>query len=339
MSKNKAIVLLSGGLDSILAVKILQAQDLEVEGISFVSNFYNAEKAIVAAENLNIKHHIIDIREEMLNLVKNPPSGYGKNMNPCIDCHAQMLRLTKEKYGQDFSIIATGEVLGQRPFSQNKEALLRVQKLAGFEILRPLCAKLLPETSMEKDGLVNRGRLLDIFGRTRDRQFELAKKYNITDFPSPAGGCLLTDPEFSQRLIKLLDNVPNCKHDDIELLKHGRIFWINNKNGSKTLIVVGRNSNDNEHLARLKGQDCLFVELIDIMGPSSLIKFFGEKPENIKQIIELDIPEKLTEIEAKLLGRQNEKEIINITGLLTGYYSAKARGQRIKITVFSPEKN
>src|SRR3989339_1237471 len=164
----KSLSLFSGGLDSIIAVKLLQKQNIDVTGICFYSPFYGCEKALESAKELGIELKTIDISAEMLAVVKNPACGYGKSLNPCIDCHALMIRLANEiAQKENFDFIASGEVLGQRPFSQNKEALQRVQKLAGAEVLRPLSAKLLDETAVEKSGLVNRGLLERINGRDR----------------------------------------------------------------------------------------------------------------------------------------------------------------------------
>ncbi|MDO8260107.1 MAG: tRNA 4-thiouridine(8) synthase ThiI, partial [Candidatus Magasanikbacteria bacterium] len=243
----KAIVLLSGGLDSMLAVKVLQVQGIEVVGLCYKSNFYDCARAREAAELLRIELKEVDISSEMLDLVKHPPSGYGKNLNPCIDCHAFMIRRAGEiARAEGFDFVATGEVLGQRPFSQNKESLKRVAALSGVPVLRPLSAKLIDETEIEKNGLVNRHRLLDISGRGRERQIELAEKYEITEYPSPAGGCLLTDPGFSERGIKLLDHWPDCDTNDIEILKHGRVFWFSLPRKKKVLLMIGRHQGDNE---------------------------------------------------------------------------------------------
>ena len=244
-AKTKAIVLMSGGLDSMLAAKLLLAQGIEVTGVCFESNFYGCARAKKAAEQIGIELKVVDISKEMLELVKNPPSGYGKHLNPCLDCHALMARMaggltspqssslnefgTGSSQGEGavgYDVIATGEVLGQRPFSQTRPSLQRVEKLAGREILRPLSAKLLPETEAEKNGLVNRGKLLDIRGRNRERQMELAKKFKIKEYPNPAGGCLLTDEIFCERLMKMLDYWPECTPCDVELLRWGRVLWL-----------------------------------------------------------------------------------------------------------------
>jgi len=233
----KALVVFSGGLDSILAVKILEEQGIEVTGLSFNSYFFDTEESKKTAEQLGIDLIIKDISEKQLDTVKNPQHGHGSALNPCIDCHGLMFKVAGELAelvgkGKKFDFIATGEVLGQRPFSQNSEALKKVEKLAGVEILRPLSAKLLPKTNYEEEGLVNRSKLLDISGKSRKRQLELVKKYGVKYFPSPAGGCRLTENEFGAKVKQLLENDgQNRELDkvDFELLRIGRHHWLNNE--------------------------------------------------------------------------------------------------------------
>ena len=188
--KAKALVVFSGGLDSMMSAKLLMNQGIEVTALNFESNFFKATQAKESAKILGIPLIIKDISPEELELVKNPPNGYGKHLNPCIDCHANMIRMAgKIAEEQGFSIVATGEVLGQRPFSQNRDALRRVKKISGVDVLRPLSAKLLGETQVEKEGVVIRGKLRAIRGRGREEQMELAERYGIKKYPSPAGGC------------------------------------------------------------------------------------------------------------------------------------------------------
>jgi len=340
MAKVKALILFSGGLDSLLGVKILQAQSIEVVGVCFRSSFFSADKAREAARNLGIELKIVDISSEILELVKNPPNGYGRHLNPCIDCHSLMIKkaakiLKKERY--DF--IATGEVLGQRPFSQNKDAIESISRLSGTEVLRPLSAKLLRETEIEKKRLVNRGRLLNIRGRRRERQIELAKKYKLKEIPSPSGGCLLTDPGFSNRLMKMLDYWPDCNLNDIELLKNGRVFWLPLKDvNNKIIIVIGRYLSDNENLEKLAINSDIMLKLKEVTGPTTLIR---TKEQNIiinkikkqEKEINIDIPDTLKMSSLKLGEEKDFKEIIEIAALLTGYYSTKARGKNVFINI------
>jgi len=265
----KALVLFSGGLDSILAVKILQQQGVHVDGITFKSYFFDEEQAKKSAEEIGIKLKIIDFSKKHLKMVENPKHGYGKNMNPCIDCHRAMLEQASKVKGYDF--IATGEVLGERPMSQNKESLNLIGR--GIKVLRPLSAKLLDETEMEKSGLVDRARLLDISGRSRKPQLELVKKYNIEYYPSPAGGCSLTDPGFSGRLRQIINY--DIDENDIQLLKLGRHFL-----DGDILIVVGRNEQENEEIVKLKKKKDILIELKDIPGPTTLVRSYKGKINN-----------------------------------------------------------
>lgn len=317
-----------------MAAKILEEQGIEVCPVCFVSNFYNCQKAKESAKSLNLELKIIDITKDMLSLVKNPPNGYGKNMNPCIDCHGMMIKKAGEMMNAwECDILATGEVLGQRPFSQNKKALMRVSELAQVEVLRPLSAKELPPTKYEENGLVVRGRLRAVKGRSRERQMELAKKYGINTYPSPAGGCLLTDPEFSTRLMKMLDCCPDCTNDDVELLKNGRVYWLKTDKGKNVLMVIGRDHNENIELQKLKNPKDFLLELSGINGPTTLIR--GLREENIKSgESDIDIPEFLKFSELKLAFPKCECAIIRAAAILTGYYSTKARGKKVKVKIY-----
>jgi len=228
----RALALISGGLDSILAAKLIKDQGIEVIGICFKSYFFGPTNAIRMAEQIDLPLEVVDFSEEHFNMTKDPKHGHGKNMNPCIDCHAMMMKYAGElldKYKADFMI--TGEVLNQRPMSQNKASLNIVKKESGFadKILRPLCAKVLPPTEMELQGVVDREKLLDISGRSRKVQMELAEKYGIVDYPSPAGGCKLTEPNFAIRLRDLVKYIDKPSERDIQLLKIGRHFRLDGK--------------------------------------------------------------------------------------------------------------
>jgi tRNA-uridine 2-sulfurtransferase len=333
---SKAIVLLSGGLDSMLAVKVLQRQGVLVVGVSFSCPFYSAEKAEKAAENLGIRLIVKDISEEMLGLVKNPPSGYGKRMNPCIDCHTLMIKTASEiAKEENADFIASGEVLDQRPFSQTKESLARIINLSGIDIVRPLSAKLLPETEAEKSGKVDRHRLLDISGRSRSRQEELARNFEMNDYPSPAGGCLLTDPGYSERLIILLDNWPDMTVNDTEVIKRGRVFWFNADNGGKIMLVIGRHEEDNNYLEKLAIRGDIMVKLKDENGPTTIIR--GVKGSDINEEKEIDIPENIKLSEVNVAEEKSINEIVDVACLLTGYYAVKARGKRCLVGVDAVE--
>jgi len=269
--KPRGIGLLSGGLDSILAFKVLQEQDIDLIAVTFVTPFFGPEKAIRAAEKLGVPITVRDITKEHLEIVKAPKYGYGSQMNPCIDCHGLMFRIAgriMEEEGADF--LFSGEVLNERPMSQNRGALRAVEKLSGYEgyILRPLSAKLLPETIPEREGKVNREMLLDLHGRSRRRQMELAEKYGIEEYPSPAGGCRLTEPGFSARMRDLIRNEDELRVRDIELLKVGRHFRI--AHGIKA--IVGRNKTENQRLLQMaeRLQDVI-IYVSGFKGPLTLV--------------------------------------------------------------------
>ena len=245
----KAIVLLSGGLDSMLAIKVLQEQGIEVVAMNFYIEFAvcggsgNEGAAQKAARMLNVPLTTVDITEEYLEMFKNPKHGYGANINPCIDCKIFMLKKAKERMQEvGASFLVTGEVLGERPMSQRKDALDIIERDAGVRgiLLRPLSAKLLVPTIPEKEGVVDREKLLDISGRSRKPQMELAEKYGIKEYPNPAGGCLLTDPGFSNRIKDLIQH-DELTLENLKLLKCGRHFRLS----SSTKIVVGRDDKDN----------------------------------------------------------------------------------------------
>lgn len=225
----RALAMVSGGLDSLLAAKLIKDQGIEVIGICFKSYFFDETNAKKMCEQIKLPLEVIDFSEEHFEMVKNPKHGWGKNINPCIDCHAMMMKYSGdllEKFNADF--IITGEVLNQRPMSQNKKALETVKNESGFsnKILRPLCAQNLEPTEMELNGLVNREKLLKISGRSRTRQIELAKEWGIKDYPSPAGGCKLTEPNYAIRLKDLLNNEESIVSEDLSILKIGRHFRI-----------------------------------------------------------------------------------------------------------------
>lgn len=268
----KAVSLFSGGLDSQLAVCLIKDQGIEVIAVNFVTPFFGAdERCCQAARDLGVEYHEINIGAIYMDVLKNPVYGYGKNFNPCIDCHAFMLKnaaIYMHEIGAGFLI--TGEVLGERPMSQNKSSLAVVEKLSGCKglILRPLSAKLLPSTIPENEGWVDRSRLLDISGRGRTRQMQLAEYYGIKDYPTPAGGCLLTQENFSKRLRKLLAEKPDAAIEEMEILKLGRHFYI----GDGLLLVVGRNHFENEQLDKLATANDFLLKVTDRPGPLGLLR-------------------------------------------------------------------
>ncbi len=274
----KAIALVSGGLDSTLAAKLIKDLGIEIIIFNLKTPFCLCDKrgfngcnneAAKIAFNLGVEFKIINVIDEFFEIIKDPKHGYGSNMNPCIDCRILLLRKAKELM-QDFraSFIVTGEVLGQRPMSQHKQALSLIEREAGLEglVLRPLSAKLLPETIPEKEGWVSRNKLLNFNARTRSPQIELAKTLGIKDYPCPAGGCLLTDPEFAKRIRDLIAH-GGLNLNDVELLKIGRHFRLT----QNAKIIVGRNEKENKRLLGLaKEKDYLFMPDDKLAGPTSL---------------------------------------------------------------------
>lgn len=271
-SQKKAVALISGGLDSLLAVKVVQEQGIYVEGINFFTGFCveghthairkkdqskpKRNNALWSAEQLGIKLHIIDIIEEYKDIVFNPKYGYGANLNPCLDCKVFMVKKAREWMEQNgFDFIITGEVVGQRPKSQRKDTMPIVQKDSGIEdrLLRPLCAKNLPETLPEREGWVDRDKLLDFSGRNRKPQIALAKHYGFEDFAQPAGGCcFLTDESYSVKLSDLWKSRGEKTYelDDIMLLKVGR--HIRPEKNYK--IIIAREEGEAKYLQGYKKQ-------------------------------------------------------------------------------------
>ena len=305
--KITAVALFSGGLDSILAVKLIQEQGIEVRGVNFKTPFFGLDKTCAAIKNLDIDLEIIDITQELLEILRNPKHGFGKNMNPCIDCHALMFKKAGEymtRIGASF--ILSGEVLGERPMSQNRNSLNIIERESGFEgrILRPLSALLLAETIPEKEGLVERNKLLDISGRSRKRQIELAAKMGIEDYPSPAGGCKLTEPAFSKRLRDLFTQGV-FSSEEIELLKLGRHFRLSRD----IKLVVGRNKEENKQLLNFFQNEDFLFEAKNLKGPVSLLKK-GSKVNN-------ELIDKSCRITARYCDRnEEENEEVDIS-----YYS------------------
>ncbi|MDD3734950.1 MAG: tRNA 4-thiouridine(8) synthase ThiI [Candidatus Pacebacteria bacterium] len=307
--KIKAIALLSGGLDSILAAKIVKDQGIDVFGICFKSYFFNPEKiARLQAKEIAIPLKVIDISRAQFNIVKNPKYGWGKHINPCIDCHILMLKKAKDlMQKENFNFIITGEVAGQRPMSQRKTILKLIEKEAGLEglILRPLSAKLLEKTIPEKMGWIKRNKLFSISGRSRKKQLILAKKFKIKSYTTPAGGCLLTDPQFSERLKNLIKKHPEAKtKKEVEILKLGRHFGENN-----TLIIIGRNKEENSNLIKniLKGD--IILEMRDIPGPTCLIRYLPENYNIQNKIIKK--AKKLIEMYSKKLNKHTPVFYLN----------------------------
>lgn len=255
----RAIALMSSGLDSLLAAKLIKDQGIDVRGVCFYFRFDNLADKIRSGKvdelvtPLDIPIQYIDVSEEYLLMWLDPPRGYGSGVNPCIDCHLFFL---KQAAGMMESINAkfliTGEVVGQRPMSQNRPTLDHIEKVSELKglILRPLSGKLFPPTLPEIEGWIDREKLLDISGRGRSRQLELAKQLGVEKFTPPAGGCVLTEPNFSRRAKALLDhrNKSEITIDALRLLRHGRQFWIDDH----LYVIVGRDEPDNDALEEFR---------------------------------------------------------------------------------------
>ena len=274
----RALLLLSGGLDSRLAFCLLRDQNIDVHGIVFESPFFETRHAYAAADEMNIPVHSVNFSKDIASLLTNPPHGFGSCMNPCIDCHARMLKRAGEmleELGARF--LATGEVLDERPMSQNRKALDIVARESGYQglILRPLSAKCLPETAPEQRGWVNRNKLLDLRGRGRKAQFRLAEHYGIRDYPQPAGGCRLTEPGFAERLRDLIQHEGLNGVRSLYLLRVGRHFRLS----GHTKLIVGRNEKDNAQIEGHAELYDLILKPVDIPGPTALLPFTATEDE------------------------------------------------------------
>lgn len=253
--QRRAIALFSGGLDSTLAIRLMQVQGIAVQAIHFTSPFFGVSPdadcgkydARRAAEMIEVPLIIQSLGEDYLEMLRQPRHGYGKAVNPCIDCHAFFLRKAKElmlSSGADF--VVTGEVLGQRPMSQRRDALAIVERdgdLAGL-LLRPLSARLLPPTIPELQGWVDREKLPCIKGRSRKIQAQLAGELGVSEYPNPAGGCLLTETSYASKVRDIFEHCEKLQGHDLRLLRTGRHFRL----GAETRLIIGRNSSENELL-------------------------------------------------------------------------------------------
>ena len=274
----RGLGLVSGGLDSLTACLLVKLQGIEIIGLNFKSPFCQCDKVLSHSEcglnlfydKLGMKIHTFVKGDDYLEIVRNPKFGYGKNLNPCIDCRIYILKKAKEfskEINADF--IFTGEVLNQRPKSQNFQALGIVESESGLsgKLLRPLSALHLEPTDLEVKGLIDRSKLLDIRGRSRKKQLELARKHGLLQNYNACGGCLLTDIGFANRMRDYLKFNNELKMEDIPILKYGRHFRY-----KKTKIIVGRNEVENNLLIQLKKDDDLLMEATDVSGPITIIQ-------------------------------------------------------------------
>jgi len=273
----KAIALISGGLDSILAARIIKEQGIGVLPLNFKIPFCQRKKQASQDNDINslVKRSlgqelkVVDISSEFLELVLKPRHGFGSNMNPCIDCKIFMLKKAKELLRFfDAQFVVTGEVLGQRPMSQHRRALDTIEKESGLDglLLRPLCAGVLAETRPEKEGWVKRDRLFKFSGRSRRPQMDLAREFSIDNYPNASGGCLLTDPRFSNKLRDLISHQA-LNLEDVGLLKIGRHFRLS----EKAKLIVGRDEEEDRELElSARGNDYIFMPNPELAGPTCL---------------------------------------------------------------------
>ena len=279
--KKKIVALLSGGLDSTLAIKTMQKQGFEVSAVAIKTPFCDFDcgrgcgfEIRERADNLGVNLKTVYLGDEYIEMLKHPKHGFGSGMNPCIDCRAMMFEAGKkhmEEIGAEF--IISGEVLGQRPMSQFAPALKKIEKLSNLEgkIVRPLSAALLPATDPEKNGLIKRKDLGMIRGRSRKEQLKMAKEFGIEDPPNAGGGCLLTDPAFSLRAIDLFKHIETPTTNDIDLLKIGRHFRLD----QNTKLIVGRNKDENEIMHALALSNDILLEAKEHVGPTTLLRGNG----------------------------------------------------------------
>jgi tRNA U34 2-thiouridine synthase MnmA/TrmU len=274
----KAVALYSGGLDSTLAILALMKQGVEVTAITFLNHFgcdisdksSCSKDPFAASVKFGFTVKMSHLSDKFLDIVKNPRFGHGKNMNPCVDCRILMLKEARKFMnltGADF--IITGEVLGQRPMSQRRDCFPRIDREAGVRglVVRPLCGKLLPVTDPEEKGLIKREWLYDFNGRTRKPQIALAEEFGLTEYPAPAGGCLLTEPNYSYKLRDLLDHNSDPDYRDINFLRVGRHFRF----APDCKVIVGRNREENDLISTLVDQDDCVLKVIGYGSPLTII--------------------------------------------------------------------
>lgn len=295
MKNIKALSLFSGGLDSILATRLVMNQGVEVEAIQFVTPFFHYDiledieahrQRVLASYGIDVI--VEDISPGYLQLLRNPAHGFGKNFNPCIDCKIMMLsRAKKMLVERGASFLISGEVLGQRPMSQRRDTLNVIERDSGTKsiLLRPLCAQLMNETEAEEKGWVDRTKLLRISGRGRSPQIALAKKYGITDIPAPAGGCILADPILSKRIAEVyaresILQTAEISVTDIRLLLVGRQFTL----PGGGWLIVGRTEKDNIKLEKLVQDDDAVLQMEEWAGPLAVLKKAGSRYPNREEL-------------------------------------------------------
>ena len=253
-----------------LSAKILKDEGIEVTPICFSSYFFGCKNAEKAAKQIGLKLRVVDFAKAHLKMLKNPKYGRGGAINPCIDCHLLMLKEAKKIMKKErYDFVATGEVLGQRPMSQNAHSLELIEKQSGLKgyIVRPLSLKVLPETIPEKEGMIKKENFYGVSGRGRGKQIELAKKFKIKEYPSPAGGCILTDKNYSNNLLKLFELKTKADGNDCSILRLGRVFFVKDM-----VIVVARDEKECNNLVKLQKRGDVVLEPENFSGPTVLIR-------------------------------------------------------------------
>lgn len=274
----KAVALYSGGLDSTLAILVMQKQGVDVTAVTFMNHFgcdisdksSCSKDPFAASEKFGFQVKLAHLSDKFMEIVKNPKYGHGKNMNPCVDCRILMLKEAREFMkilGADFLI--TGEVLGQRPMSQRRDCFPKIDRDADVKglVVRPLCGKLLPVTIPEENGLISRDMLLNFNGRSRRPQMDLAMEFGLTEYPAPAGGCLLTEPNYSYKLKDLLEHQRDPEYKDINFLRVGRHFRFS----PDCKIIVGRNEEENGVISSLADAKDYVLTVEDIGSPTTVV--------------------------------------------------------------------
>lgn len=310
----KAVALFSGGLDSMLAIKLMLEQGIEVYALNFLTIFCTCtvkgcmHQATKAAKDLGVPLKVMNVTEEYMGVVKNPKHGRGRAMNPCIDCRIFTFKKAREFMKEiGGSFIITGEVIGQRPMSQRRNAIEIIERESDLKnlVVRPLSAKLFEPTVPEKTGVLDRNRLLDIQGRSRNRQIVLASELGVNDYPCPAGGCLLTDKGFSNKLKDLLKYNPDYRLNDLHLLKTGRQFRIK----ETVKLFVGRNQRENETLISFSQPGDYIFDVVDMPSPIGLAR-----------------------------GDLTEKEISLASSIMVRYSDAKSQSAKVSYKIIPSEE-
>lgn len=310
--KIKAVAMLSGGLDSRLAVRMAQEQGVDVVALNYVTPFCTCtskSSCRLEAKKASIEYGIelktFYVFEDFIQIIKEPKHGYGRGINPCLDCRILMFKKAKDYMDEmGASFLVTGEVIGERPMSQRPDAMITIENESGLSglIVRPLSAKLLRPSIPEERGWVDRKKFLEIEGRSRKPQIEMAEKLGMKDYPCPAGGCLLTDKDFSLRMRNLLSIVDIPTRNDVFLLKVGRHRFFQGKR-----IVIGRNEKENQRISSLAREEDLLLEAEDFSGPTTLIR------------------------------GKYDNEIIMLAAKMTGTYGKGRDDKKLKIRYWSPK--